>query len=72
MATMVGTRPVVVHAVTSWRSCRARSEGAFEIRPLSLRMAAAMLGMNVADLDCVRDARLGACDPCHCAACVAA
>lgn len=68
MVTIVETRPLVVHAVTQWPFGRGGTEGGFEIRPVALRVVAVLLGITVADLDCVRNARSLA-DLRHCPVC---
>ena len=66
--TIVETRPLVVHAVTQWPFSRRGTEGGFEVRPVALRVVAVLLGITIADLDCVRTARSLA-DLRHCPAC---
>lgn len=68
MVTLVKTAPLVVHEVTRWPFCRHQDDGRFEVRPVRYRMAAALLGITVADLDCVRDAHSFA-DHEHCLVC---
>ena len=65
MAPCTETRPYVVHTVTRRLGVRPRSLGPFEVRAATPRIAAVLLGIAVADLDCVRDrdnlADLGRC-----------
>ena len=67
----VRPRPLVVHRVAH-SPRKPRSLGAFELRAARPRIGAILLGMSIADLDCVRDARSGAdltdCPDCACEA----
>ena len=64
----IETKPLVVHQVSGAPHRRQRQLGSFEIRPASFRFASYLLGVSIADLDCVRDARSLA-DLAHCPAC---
>ena len=52
----LGVQPVEMHEVTVRSYRRDRSSSPFATPPARLRIAAALLGMSIADLDCVRDA----------------
>ncbi len=69
MVSGIVTRPFVVHEVMRWPAGRPRPLGEFELRTASLRIAASLLGVSVANLDCVLDARAqlgdGGCPDCH-------
>ena len=72
MVAAIDTQPFVVHEVRRWPAGRPRALGDFELRTAPLRIAANLLGVAVANLDCVRDARArvveGNCPDCCAAA----
>jgi hypothetical protein len=68
MSVSVETRPLVVQQVTPWPLVRRHPPEWCELRTTRLPIAAAQLGVNVADMDIVREARSLA-DLHHCPFC---